>query len=97
MLIGLQKPTADPAHTHLDQWGIALSGYVPLHDREKNVQGVLAFDISSTQLQADFKNLEQSRQVALFVTVGLAVFVLALLLSTLVGLWNRDHLPIEPK
>ncbi len=95
MLIGLQHPTADPAHTDLDQWGIALSGYAPLHDRDNAVLGVLAVDISSTQLQADFNSLEQSRRFALLTTVGLATFVLFLLLSTLIGLWKRDHLPTE--
>jgi serine/threonine protein kinase len=97
MLLGFQKPTADPAHTDLDQWGIALSGYAPLYDRDHHVLGVLAVDISSTQLHADFKSLERSRQLVLLVTMGLALVALVLLLSTLIGLWNRDRLPIETK
>ncbi|MBV5308695.1 serine/threonine-protein kinase [Chromatium okenii] len=93
MLLGFQKPTADKTTENLDQWGIALSGYAPIRGNDGHSIGVLGVDISSLQLRADFESLEQSRNLALLVTVGLAVLSLILLLSTLVGLWNRDRLP----
>lgn len=93
MLLGFHKSTADATTENLDQWGIALSGYAPIRDHDGHSIGVLGVDISSLQLRADFESLEQSRNLALLVTVGLAVLSLILLLSTLVGLWNRDRLP----
>ncbi|MBK1693782.1 hypothetical protein CKO09_03375 [Chromatium weissei] len=93
MLLGFQKTTADATTENLDQWGIALSGYAPIRGNDGHSIGVLGVDISSVQLRADFKSLEQARNLALLVTVGLGVLALILLLSTLVGLWNRDRLP----
>ncbi|MBV5311391.1 MAG: hypothetical protein JZU59_18625, partial [Chromatium okenii] len=93
MLLGFHQATADKTTENLDQWGIALSGYAPIRGNDGHSIGVLGVDISSLQLHADFKSLEQSRNLALFVTVGLAVLSLILLLSTLVGLWNHDRLP----
>jgi hypothetical protein len=86
---GFEAPTADRGYDVTDQWGVALSGYAPIRNREGNAIAVLGVDIRRTDLVEHFAALDRARLIGVLSSAAFAVLGMVGLVAILVSRWLR--------
>lgn len=65
MLAGFEKPSAD-SKLQTDAWGVTLSGYAPVLDKNQNVVAILGVDIAADDVYAMQQEIRRRMLIALF-------------------------------
>ena len=89
LLRGFEAPTADRGYDVTDQWGVALSGYAPVRDREGNAIAVLGVDIKRVDLVEHFAALDRARVLGVAFSAAFAALGIVGLVAALMGRWLR--------